>query len=217
MTSSEAVVGRDRNVRGHGDRLRRELLDAATVLMAAPRPAAAPSLRAVARATGVAPSAVYLHFDSGRQLAEAVVEDVFADLRRTFDAADDPEAVPVQRVRLVARALCEWAERRPGAYQLLFEAPDLAWSGHEADPHSYGPGRDLLDRVHRLLVLAGRDPDDAGRLVLRLWAGLHGLVSLRLHKPQAPWETDLLDDVDAVLAALLAAPAPEESAAVTGG
>ncbi|MBL7254291.1 hypothetical protein [Paractinoplanes lichenicola] len=25
----------------------------------------------------------------------------------------------------------------------------------------------------------------------RLWAGLHGLVSLRLHKPHTPWQSDV--------------------------
>lgn len=190
---------RGRNARGQGERLRRELLDAAAELMAAPRPVEAPPLRAVARTAGVAPSAVYLHFGSGQELAEAVVADLFADLRAAIDADDDPTADPRQRVHLVAGALSAWAHRRPGAYQVLFEAADVGPLAGQRP----GPGLDLLERVRDLLLLAGHDPAAAGLLVPRVWAALHGLVSLRLHKPDAPWAADLDTDIRAVLDALL--------------
>jgi AcrR family transcriptional regulator len=200
-TRSGAAGTRSRNARGQGARLRGELLAAATALMAAPRPVTPPSLRAVAKAAGVAPTAVYLHFDSGQALALAVVEELFGDLRREVDAADDPDADPVARLHLVGQALADWAGRRPAAYQLLFEAPDVA-VGTDPSGKRVGPGIVFLEMVAHLLVLTGRAPADATVRALRVWVALHGAVSLRLHKPHAPWATALTEDVDELLEAL---------------
>lgn len=166
--------------------------------MAAPRPVEVPSLRAVAREAGVSPSAVYLHFDSREALALAVVADLFADLRRTIDAADRPADSPADRLRATAHAVAGWAARRPGAYQVLFETEDLV-------PAEQGPGLDLLDRVAGLIRLIRDLPEaEERRLALRVWAVLHGVVSLRMHKQHAPWVAGPGEDLDAVIDSVLA-------------
>ena len=56
---------RQRNPRGQGERLRDDIIEAASRLLA--DPAAPPlTLRAVAREVGVAATSVYLHFDEHR-------------------------------------------------------------------------------------------------------------------------------------------------------
>ena len=191
-------TARTANLRGQGDRLREELVRAAVDLMAAPRSIETISLRAVARAVGVAPSAVYLHFGSVQALAEAMLVDLYADLRTRIDEADVVGQDPAARIRSIAHACAGWAQDRPGAYQVLFEGPDLPIAEGRS-----GPGLDLLDRVHILLIDSGCDAGEAAGLAARTWASVHGLISLRLHKPEAPW-TDTLDhDLDALIEALL--------------
>src|SRR5438094_9622983 len=93
---------RTANLRGQGDRLREELVRAAVDLMASPRSMETISLRAVARAVGVAPSAVYLHFESAQALAEAIVVDLYAELRARLHEAHDVHQDPVPRIRSIA-------------------------------------------------------------------------------------------------------------------
>ncbi|MEU2121897.1 TetR/AcrR family transcriptional regulator [Nocardia niwae] len=183
---------RQRRARGEGERLRAELVAAAIELLLEPQSLPTPSLRAIARACGVAPSAVYMHFPSQDALNYAVTEELFGRLRHALDAADMPDGTRADRLRSLIDAYLTWAENHPGAYQLLFERPDPP-----IGPGT-GPGLDLLDRLADLLPAAEKSPD----LALRAWCALHGVVSLRIHKPTAPWTSGPRADAWAVVAAL---------------
>ena len=75
---------RQRNPRGQGERLRDDIIEAASALLA--DPAAPPlTLRAVAREVGVAATSVYLHFDDIDSLTLAVVNHLFDELIRRQD------------------------------------------------------------------------------------------------------------------------------------
>jgi AcrR family transcriptional regulator len=212
------MTRRVNNRRGDGDLLRAQLLEAATALLVAPRLVDPPSLRAIARASGVAPSAVYLHFDSAADLLGTVIAAQYDELRHALDAADDPAADPLERLALLADAYVGWGLGHPGAYQLLFESadvlppppehgPDSPASAVEAGPGdlpAVGPGLDLLDKVADLVDLAGTRPEPGAETALEIWAALHGLVSLRLHKQEAPWLRDATGDAHRVVTALTA-------------
>ena len=170
-----------------GDQLRWELLSAAADLAAAPRPVAIPSLRAVARACDVSASAVYRHFPSQAALTRALL----MRQRDALDAAildgDNPAQDPAVRLRRLARAYVRWGLANPGMYQLLFESAD------QLDPDSRLP--DAADRAMQLgyeliAKIASTRDDDPIAAAERLWFGLHGIVSLRLHKPDLPWRSD---------------------------
>ncbi len=154
---------------------------AARDLLVQPQVLNSPSLRAVARASGVAPSAVYLHFGSADELLRAVVEDQFDSLRSTIQAPENAESLAAQAVAYVA-----WGLGNPGGYQLIFESADRF--GLEA---SDGPaaGWDLIEALEQAIAREGRRTIAPGILALRLWTGLHGIVSLRLHKPDLDWPT----------------------------
>jgi len=195
------MAARVSNRRGDGELLRAQLLEAATTLLLAPRSIEPPSLRAVARASGVAPSAVYLHFRSQADLVATVVAAQYEELRQALDAADDAAADPGGRLALLADAYVTWGLAHPGAYQLLFESADVLAPAAPGGPGE-GPGVDLLDRVAQLVDRAGTSTAPGPQVALQIWAALHGLVSLRLHKQEAPWLNDAVGDTRRIVAAL---------------
>src|SRR6185437_6193275 len=75
------------NPRGQGGRLRDELLDAASGLLAVGGRDAELTLRSVARAAGVAAPSVYQHFADLDELMLALVRYHLADLAAAIEAA----------------------------------------------------------------------------------------------------------------------------------
>lgn len=194
----------DGRPRREGDQLRGELLAAATSLVAGPRAVAVPSLRAVARACGVSATAVYRHFPSQSALTRAVLLAEHAAFVRAVLAADDRAAPPAARLRQLAAGYVRWGLDNPGPYQLLFESADQLG----ADWAVLGASDEVTERLTEVVATLAKggapatSPEVAGE---RLWTRLHGLVSLRVHKPGHAWATDpdtevahLLDQVGAV-------------------
>ena len=166
------------NVRREGDQLRGELLAAAAELASGPRPIAIPSLRAIARACDVSAAAVYRHFPSQAHLNRALLARVHTAFEEAVLRHDDPSRTAQERLSAMARAYVRWGLEHPGMYQLLLESKDQL-----DEESSIGDVSDQLLPLGAEL-LGGTDKAE------RLWAGLHGIVSLRLHKPRAPWRSD---------------------------
>ncbi|WP_035739695.1 TetR/AcrR family transcriptional regulator [Parafrankia elaeagni] len=84
--------------------------------------AAALSLRAVARAMGMTPSAIYRYFDSRSALISALARDAYSSLADTLEAAFRAAPADDQMVRwlLVARSHRRWAKTHPTEYTLIF-------------------------------------------------------------------------------------------------
>ncbi|MFN8167694.1 MAG: TetR/AcrR family transcriptional regulator [Candidatus Nanopelagicales bacterium] len=194
------MARREANRRGEGDQLRAELIAAATDLLVSPQQVAAPSLRAIAREVGVSPSGVYLHFASQDELIAAVIETQYDELRAALLATDRPDAEPLLRLTAMARTYVAWGIEHPGAYQLLFESADALPGGSP----SIGTGDALMDGVAALVKAHdGLRPAQARKVAMRIWIALHGLVSLRIHKPHASWDTSAAKDAEALLRAHL--------------
>ncbi|WP_228000636.1 TetR/AcrR family transcriptional regulator [Nocardia australiensis] len=87
--------------------------------------AAALSLRAVARDLGVVSSAVYRYVRSRDELLTLLVVDGYNALGDAVDAAlaQAPTDDPQQRLRVLGRAVREWALAEPSWYGLLFGTP----------------------------------------------------------------------------------------------
>lgn len=191
---------REANRRGEGDQLRAELIAAATELLVSPQQVAAPSLRAIAREVGVSPSGVYLHFASQEDLISAVIESQYDELRASLLATDRPTAAPLDRLVTMARTYVAWGIEHPGAYQLLFESADALPGSSPA----IGTGDALMDAVAALVrAHAGITPARARLVAMRIWISLHGLVSLRIHKPHAWWQASAAKDSEALVRANL--------------
>jgi AcrR family transcriptional regulator len=195
---------RQRNPRGQGERLRDEIIEAASRLLE--DPAAPPlSLRSVARAVGVAATSVYLHFDDCDALVRAVSARHFGDLVRSQDQAVAGLADPRARVHAAAQAYCDFGLAHPGHYHVMFSVPlSLAPPGPDG-VRERPPGQTALDRLAELVgACLGGDPGDSTSMatVLLIWQQLHGLVSLRISQPAFPWPSlagTVTDAVDRLL------------------
>ena len=190
MAAQQAAPrGRRRNPRGQGERLRTELLDAAAEILARDGNARGLSLSSVARAVGIAATSVYLHFPDIDQLKHALVDRGYAEMssRRAEATAGitDPGTIVLTRWR----AYAHFAIDNPGLYRLMF--------GSELPPAKAfdmpdSPGRQaFMDGVRSIAQAqqAGRATatDDPFQLTTLVWAAVHGLVSLRMDRPNFPW------------------------------
>lgn len=175
--------GRERNPRGQGDRLREDLVSAAQRLLAT-EPVQALSLRAVAREAGVSAPALYLHFADRRELVWAVLCRQFDELAATAAAAADEAADPRDRLRGWCLAYCRFGLTQTGQYRAMFES----WAAERVElPLTQLPGYKLWHGLLTAVTACGVPDSQAEQVATLTWAGLHGLVSLRINKPSFPW------------------------------
>lgn len=191
--------------------LKSKLLGAAARLMIAAPPASLPSLRAVARECGVSPTAVYLHFASQSDLIRSVLLARFADFESAILGADDPSAASEDRVRMIAHAYLAWGIENPGIYSLLFESADQI-----GDDYVIGDASSvLMDRFAEMMTTSLPTSASPGDGAERFWTYLHGLVSLRIHKPDHRWLHDGHDEVESLVELFFAPRASTPSTAST--
>jgi AcrR family transcriptional regulator len=174
--------------------LRAELLAAAITMLAEPQPVAVPSLRSIARACHVAPSAVYWHFPSEADFRSAVLDAEYTDMITAVEQASAEAGDGVTAHVLAWQAYVTWGLAHPGAYQLLFESDDeLAASRADAAERA----------ENRFVGLATAAAPDAPLALARLlWSAVHGLVSLRLHKKDVDWQLSATEATVRIVTAL---------------
>ena len=184
--TGQTGTARQRNPRGQGGRLREDIIEAASRLLASP--GAPPlTLRAVAREAGVAATSVYLHFADIESLTMAVTERLFDELLRLQDAARAQISDPCGSVLAGCLAYCEFGLARQGHYQVMFANP-LPTAGDV--PPDQLPGivafRHLIEAVARCI---GTEPGDEQAFFTAqlVWQQMHGIVSLRISRSRFPW------------------------------
>jgi AcrR family transcriptional regulator len=169
------------------------LLAAAIRLASTEMSLAIPSLRAVARECGVSATAVYRYFSSQSALSQAVLQEVDASFVAALAGADDPRMPSRERLRRLAYAYLEWGLTNPGLYQLRFESADQLGD----DYVSSDAADKLLRRIGELVEASG----SSSRLTAEdLWTCLHGVVSLRVHKPARSWSSSAPAQLERLLA-----------------
>ncbi|MDR5854408.1 TetR/AcrR family transcriptional regulator [Caballeronia sp. LZ062] len=136
------------------------------------------SMRKLAEAIDYSPAALYLHFRSRGEIAQALRKEGHAQLRIAF-AAHTRIADAADRLRAVARAYVEFGLSEPETYRLMFmdstETPDdnAAMLSLIADAFVE------LRAANRLATLpASAAPAACARA---FWANLHGITALQLN------------------------------------
>jgi AcrR family transcriptional regulator len=194
-------VRRPRAPRGAGDRLRHEILDAATELLLETGHARAVSIRSVAQRVGVTPPSIYLHFEDKDALLDAVCARYLARLDQEMEeiAIGQPSTVGVLRAQ--GLAYVRFATGTPELYRL---ATMGEWrSGSNVDialdssafKHMRASVQTLMDEgVYRA--------DDPTTIALELWSVMHGVAALLVAKPHLPFG-DVDEFAERVLSAVL--------------
>lgn len=191
---------RFKNPRGSGGQLREDLIRVASELLEQPQVISTPSLRQIALGVGIAPSAVYTQFQSGEQLLQAVIDSQYSALRDRVRQAVSESGSALANLEAIATTYVTWGIEHPGIYQLLFESADQLPDGLEAN----GPGRELLEEIAPLIAKqSGCSSKTAHQTTMRLWAALHGITSLRIHKKHASWSTNVAEEAVATVRAFL--------------
>jgi AcrR family transcriptional regulator len=178
------------------------VLDAAERLVASGGPGAL-SMRGLAREAGVAPMSIYNRFGDKAGVLLALFVRGFEDLLAQI-GLDDAPATPtdaddaIDRLRRSATAYRRFAHSSPGTYWLMFE------QGHnEVEPnddamdHAAAAFFSLVRHVELAQAVGAVVGGDPAELAQRLWATIHGAVSLELR------DICFVDDRDAHFEALV--------------
>jgi AcrR family transcriptional regulator len=185
---TEASPRRRRARRGEGDKLRDQIIEAVERLLIETGDEAAVTIRAVADAVGVTPPSVYLHFADKDEMLFAVCERNFAELDRVTQEAAAQSDDPLESLALRGRAYIRFGVEHPEQYRILFmgkpsHTPENFDLERLGDAVAFGH---LLEHVNAC-VQSGRIDGDPLQVSLVLWAGVHGLTSLLISKPEFPW------------------------------
>jgi AcrR family transcriptional regulator len=194
---------RPRAPRGSGERLRGEILAAATRLLGATGDEDEVSIRGVADAVGVTPPAIYLHFADKDDLIYAVCSQVFEMFDEALEATDRPTDDPVEALRARGRAYVRFGLDHPEHYRVLFMSKRSRSAKHA---QALAPGmvafQHLTEAVQRAMDAGGIARGDAVLVATGIWTSLHGVTSLLISMPDFPWpDRDVL--VDHVCATVL--------------
>ncbi|MFC4853722.1 TetR/AcrR family transcriptional regulator [Actinophytocola glycyrrhizae] len=179
--------------------------------------ASALSLNAIAKKMGMSGPALYRYFANRDELITDLVTDAYRQLVDAFRAAVEAKgSEPV----VIAHAMRDWALAHPQRYFLIYGTPI---PGYHAPPQT----RDIAAELMNMLLAALRnhrpgektpfdehldthrdwagtdDPPETLRTALRLWARMHGVISLEIagHFDTMGFDTTLFfeSEVDAML------------------
>lgn len=185
-----ASPARQRNARGEGDRLRDQLLEATVALLDREGDAERVSVRAIAKAAGVSPTALYLHFADRDALVAAAVDRCFAAFNGALLDALAAAEEPRERVRAMGLAYLRFAERQPALLAVLFSTRRPAErppAPPDAPPRV--PRDEALDSFVRTVAAAAphAGEPEARELALTFWAAVHGYALLHTRPPKSAW------------------------------
>jgi AcrR family transcriptional regulator len=168
--------------------VRQAILDAARILFSRDGYTGL-TMRRLAQQIGYTPRTIYLYFaDKDDLLSELIEEDVgrLAD-RLEAAAAEHPD--PSQRLDAVALAYVAFGLEHPYAYEAAFMLTTHPLTRKAATLHRHVQGHRLVETLTRVVRESGRMPPglDPELVVQALRCALHGVVSMRLVRPNFAW------------------------------
>jgi len=137
-------------------------------------------VRALAKAVGVSPAAVYRHFPNIEALQaevsqtarETLAEFLIAE-RETVTTRRSRTATARERFRAVGRAYVEFAQREPNLFDTAF-GPAVA-SPRPDEPSAWNV---LIEGVEALIETGAIPSRDTGAAAVIAWSGVHGIASI---------------------------------------
>lgn len=181
-----------RKPKGQGAERREEILDAAQTLFGQ-KGVHAVSTRQIAELAGISQPALYAYFTTKDDIAAELCVRAFAILgQRMADARIDYAPTPENFERCL-RVYIDFGLDHPDAYRVAFmleksvDGSFLEKTGDRpmlAGKQVFHVFVEMVGELHAKGAMAG---DDVMAVTQSLWAGLHGLVSLLIARPEFPW------------------------------
>jgi AcrR family transcriptional regulator len=192
---AKLATRRRRAPRGEGDKLLEEIITATERLLVTEGSVDDVSIRAIAEAVGVTPPSIYMHFADKEALVNAVCERHFRELDRVSARATKGISDPVKALRAMGRAYVRFGLDRPEEYRILFMSKEF-----DSQREAYLDRLKGLSGFNHLVAAVKRCMDegvfakgDAFTAACTLWAGVHGITSLLIAKPNFPWPTKFVE------------------------
>ena len=152
------------------------------------------SLRALAAAAGVAPSAPYNHFNSRGQILAALIADGSRILAARYETALNAPGTAMDRLELACLEHLSFANERPGLFRLMFVA-NIDWEQELNEPiENYLVAFPVFEKLIAATISA---PDvlHINAKALAVWAMIHGMALLnfngRLWRRYSDGQSDL--------------------------
>jgi len=181
-----------RKPKGQGAQRREEILDAALKLFVA-RDVHAVSTRQIAEAAGISQPALYAYFATKDDLIAELCVRAFATLSARMTAGKVDWSPTPEAFDKAMRIYVDFGLEQPDAYRVAF----MIEKSQDGSFNARTGGRPMAAGIEAFQVFvaliadlhaAGLTADDDPlRLTQTLWAGLHGLVSLLIARPEFPW------------------------------
>jgi AcrR family transcriptional regulator len=187
---------RKRARRGEGDRLREEILAAAEHLLVEHANPDAVSIRSITDRVGCTAPSLYRHFADKDALLVEVCERAFERFDEYISSRMPADANALDELEACANAYVHFAMDHPGHYRVLFMTPAIEDFEPVGEASNFHVDYHLNEATTLgRLIVSVQQAMDAGfvhgasaiSVASLLWAGVHGLVSLRIAKPHFPW------------------------------
>jgi AcrR family transcriptional regulator len=168
--------------------IRQAILEAARALISTEGYAGL-SMRRLAQDIGYTPKTIYRYFTDKDDLLSELIEADMACLVAHLEAVAAAQTHPASRLDAVALAYVAYGIEHPHAYQVMFLLREHPLSREAAVQHHHMQGRRLQELLLRVVRESGRVPASLGMpmVVQALRCALHGVVALRLVRPQSDW------------------------------
>jgi AcrR family transcriptional regulator len=181
-----------RKPKGHGAERREEILDAAQSLFAQ-KGVHAVSTRQIAEVAGISQPALYAYFATKDEIAAELCVRAFAILTARIDATASGLPATPESLERCLRVYIAFGLENPDAYRVAFmleksvDGSFLKSAGDRPMHAGLEAFQRFLAMVAKLHALGLTASDDPVAATQTLWAGLHGLVSLLIARPEFPW------------------------------
>jgi AcrR family transcriptional regulator len=168
--------------------VRQAILDAARLLFSRDGYAGL-RMRRLAQQIGYTPRTIYLYFADKEDLLSELIEEEVGRLVDRLEAAAAEQADPGRRLEAVALAYVAFGLEHPHAYEAAFMLTTHPLTRKAATLHRHVQGQRLVETLTRVVCESGRMPPglDPELIVQALRCALHGVVSLRLVRPNVAW------------------------------
>jgi len=147
------------------------------------------SLRRIAEKIDYSPTTVYLHFVDKADLLFHICEETFAKLVAQGEKLLAHKIDPLTKLKMFGRAYIEFGLKHPDHYRLTFMVQHEPGELEERYENSMGHRAFELLRLCVEECIAGGvfRRLDLSQTSQALWAGVHGIASLLIARPDFPW------------------------------